>query len=268
MPCASTKSRPSDEADHAQQVERPELQAERVRLAVDEAGRVHPGAAEPRRRDVQVRQEHEAADARRPVERLVAGERQRRDPERGHVDRDLAGRLGGVDDQRARRARRRRRPISATGWIVPSTFEAWHMTTARVFGRRSAATASGSTKPRPSNGASVVGDDPALGEVVQRAQHGVVVETGRDDVVAGPDEPLDDRVERVRGVGGEDDPGRVRGAEEARDPGPGPLDEAAGLRREVVAAATRRRPDPRVRPPPSPGAPRVAWGSVVAALSR
>ncbi len=49
-------------------------------------------------------------------------------------------------------ASRQSLPISATGWTVPMTFEAWLTTTSRVLGRKRLRISRGSTKPAPSNG--------------------------------------------------------------------------------------------------------------------
>ena len=237
---------PQREPDHAEQVQRAQLEAERVRLGVDQAARAAARAAEPGRGDLDARAQHEPADPGRPVQRLVPGERQGVDPERRHVDRDMAGRLRRVDDQR-----------HAPGRASPGDLRD------RLHGPEDVRGVAHDDRPgvRADQGRDgvrvheaavverreVVADRPSLREVVERAQHGVVVEAGGDEVVAGPDQPLDHGVQRVRRVGREHDPVRIGGAEEPRDSRPGVIDKVAGLHGQVVAAPAGRDPDPGVR---------------------
>ncbi len=110
-------------------------------------------------------------------------------------------------------ASRQSRPISAIGWTVPMTFEAWLTMTRRVLGQNFLRISPGSTKPWPVEG-DAVDVHPFAGQVVERPEDGIVLERGRDGVVARPEHAEDDEVEGVGRIVAETEPVGVGAVEE------------------------------------------------------
>ena len=135
------------------------------------------------------------------------------------------------------------RAVSAIACTVPSTCEAWETTTRRVWGRRARSTSSGSDQAGPVEGHEFEFDQSALAQVPPRAQHRVVLEPARDDVVTLTHHALDREVERVGCVGGKDDSGRIGCVEQLRKLSPSGIDVARGLFGQVVAPAPGRGSD-------------------------
>ena len=91
------------------------------------------------------------------------------------------------------------------GCTVPRTLEAWVIATSVVAGPIAARIASGSTYSL-SGGNPGERDDPALLDRPQRPTHRIVLQVRGDDVVAGPDQPLDRQVQPIGAVMSEDPP--------------------------------------------------------------
>jgi len=83
-------------------------------------------------------------------------------------------------------------------------------------------------------------DRPPHAQVVKRPQDRVVLEPGRDDVIAGRHHPLDRQIERVGRVGREHDTVGIGRIEEVGELPPDPVHKTPGLHREVVTAASGR----------------------------
>ena len=99
---------------------------------------------------------------------------------------------------------RQRAAISATGCTVPSTLRGVVRITSRVAGVTARATASGSTSPRHRTPPGRSRSRRAVPEVVQGPQHRIVLQPRSSRRGRPAAEALDQGVERVGGVGGED----------------------------------------------------------------
>ena len=155
--------------------------------AVERHAADHAAAAQKRRhRFEQFAAAVEHADARGP-EHLVAAEGQEIGAQRLHVGRQVRHALGRVDQHHARRRRAPGAMISASGLIVPSTFETAATATSLRALRRAARRAA-SSRSRPS---SVIGSKRthgagARGQLLPGDDVRVVLHLGEQDFVARP----------------------------------------------------------------------------------
>ena len=260
---------PEPQPDDAQEVERAGLQPQRVRLACGR-GWPSPCPVPPKR---VVSTSRPGATTSPPIpdgpySDLWPVNASAEIPWRRHVDRDLAGALGGVHDQRD--AARRADP----GDLGERLDRAEHVGGVGHDDRARVRPEERGDGVRVHEAAAVergqvVRDDPALA----RWWSGRSTELWSSRVATtwspGPHQALDRGVEGVGGVGPEDHPVGVGRAEEAGPPAPGSgVDEVARLHGEVVVAAAGRDARGGRTSPPSPRSTSGGLGKVVAALSR
>ena len=129
---------------------------------------------------------------------------------------------------------RQSRPMSLTGWTVPMTFEAWLTMTSRVFFLKAREKSSGIDETLGAERNVIHFHAVNAGELVERAQDGIVLEGRGDGVVSRPEHAGDDQVQGVRGIVAETQAVGVRPVKKSGQEGPGLFDHGAGFKAEVI----------------------------------
>ena len=122
------------------------------------------------------------------------------------------------------------------GWTVPMTFEAWLTTTSFVSGPEPFGELVGVDEAGPVEG-NMVHLDAGLGEVIEGAENGVVLQGRGHGMVAGLEHSEQGEVQGVGRVVGEAEPVGVPAVEELRQQLPSAVDQVPGLQAEVIAGA-------------------------------
>jgi len=228
------------QAGYAHGVEGAGLETIRELFEMSELGRLHAGAAPFVAYGFHVGTDGDTADADRAEQGLVAREGHHVDVHGRHVDGDAAGGLGGVDSEEYAALVADRADGGDVLHRADHVGAVVHDHQAGV-GPDACGDVVGIDETVAVEGREIEADEVPVRQFVQGAQHGVVLDPGRDHMVAGLDDALDDRVETVGGVGREDQPVVVgRGvAEEGVEFLAGLVQDRPGLDRGVRAGSAR-----------------------------
>ena len=225
----------SGQAGQAVAVQRACFQAGRILLRLRLRERLNAASADLERPDLHAFRDAHAAGPLRAVQSLVAGKAQHRDPHALHIDGDTACCLGSVHDQKqaARLAER------------ADLFQIEH-----VPGQVGRVVADDGFRLRPHQRPEIAVIHAALFiraheiqrnalirlQTVQGTQHGIVLQIGGDDVIPCREQTAQRDVQRLRGIGGEDDPGGVAAPEQSRRLAAGVVHRAGRFQRPAVTA--------------------------------